>query len=215
MNDNIAKQALARYHAAYDNTVYTGLRQRVIRDTVGSDADLELHAGDTAVVDFMNVLIDTCLECCGSSQHAGAHILLARAAAWMKLSDKTTDTVHRYLLTFQQTGINAADDFAAIAKALTRTYVGQQAIGEASAYANGVHSWQGRTAYHLLVAAEYLAKSAELLLDQYDNNAYLREKLQHGLNRITNALYEGVRHSDKPERFDFNGMYFPTGEDAS
>jgi hypothetical protein len=130
----------------------------------------------------------------------------------MKLSDKTTDTVHRYLLTFQQTGINAADDFAAIAKALIRTYAGQHAIGEASAYANGVHSWQGRTAYHLLVAAEYLTKSAELLLDQYGNDAYLREKLQHGLNRITNALYEGVRYSDKPEIFDFSGTYFPTEE---
>jgi len=215
MNDNTSKQALERYHAAYDNTIYTDIRYHVIRDTVGPDADVELHTGDTAVVDFMNALIDTCLECCGSSQHTGAHILLARSAAWSKLSDETIDAVYTYLLTFQQTGINAADDFAAIAKALTRAYTGQHAIGEASAYANGVHSWQGRTAYHLLVAAEYLAKSAELLLDQYDNDAYLREKLQHGLNRITNALYEGVRHSDKPEMFDFNGTYFPTEEDAS
>jgi len=215
MNDKTSKQALDRYHAAYDNTAYTDIRRRVIGDTVSPDADVELHAGDTVVVDFMNTLIDTCLECCESPQHAGSHILLARAAAWMKLSDKTTDTVHRYLLTFQQTGINAADDFAAIAKALTRTYVGQQAIGEASAYANGVHSWQGRTAYHLLVAAEYLAKSAELLLDQYDNNAYLREKLQHGLNRITNALYEGVRYSDKPDVFDFSTVVFPPRDACS
>jgi len=214
MNDSTSKQALARYHAAYDNTIYTDIRYRVIRDTVGPDADVELHAGDTAVVDLMNALIDTCLECCGSSQHTGAHILMARLAAWSKLSDATIDVVYAYLLTFQQTGINAADDFAAIAKALTRTYTGQQTIGEASAYANGVHSWQGRTAYHLLVAAEYLAKSAELLLlDQYNNDAYLHEKLQHGLNRITNALYEGVRHSDKPEMFDFSGTYFPKEND--
>lgn len=215
MNDSTSKQVLERYHAAYDNTAYTDIRRRVICDTVGPNANVELHAGDTVVVDFMNTLIDTCLECCGSSQHTGAHILLARLAAWSKLSDETIDAVHRYLLTFQQTGINAADDFAAIAKALTRAYTGQHAIGAASAYANGVHSWQGRTAYHLLVAAECLAKSAELLLDQYDNNAYLRGKLQHGLNRITNALYEGVRHSDKPEIFDFSGTYFPTEEDAS
>jgi len=213
MNDNTSKQALARYHAAYDNTIYTDIRYRVIRDTVGPDADVELHTGDTAVVGFMNTLIDTCLECCGSSQHTGTHILLARLAAWMKLSDETLDAVQAYLLSFQQTGINAADDFAAIAVALTRTYAGQHAIGEASAYANGIHSWQGRTAYHLLAAAEYLAKSAELLLDQYDNDAYLREKLQHGLNRITNALYEGVRYSDKPEIFDFSGTYFPNEND--
>ena len=213
MNNNTSKQALERYHAAYDNAVYTELRHHVICDTVGPDADVELHAGDTVVVDFMNDLIDTCLECCGSSQHTGAHTLLARLAAWSKLSDETIDVVHAYLLTFQQTGINAADDFVAIAKALTCTYTGQQAIGAASAYANGVHSWQGRTAYHLLVAAEYLTKSAELLLDQYDNDAYLREKLQHGLNRITNALYEGVRYSDKPSVFDFKGANFPTEED--
>lgn len=213
MNDNTAKQMLERYHAAYDNTIYTEIRRRVICDTVGPTADIELHAGDTAVVDFMNALIDACFECCGSSQHARSHILLARVAAWSRLSNETIDTVHRYLLTFQQTGINTADDFAAIVKALTRTYAGQQAIGEASAYANSVHSWQGRTAYHLLVAAEYLTKSAELLLDQYDNDAYLREKLQYGLNRITDALYEGVRHSAKPDVFDFNGTYFPARKD--
>ena len=213
MNDNTAKQTLGRYHAAYDNTTYTDLRRRVICDIVGPDAKLELHVSDTIVVDIMNALIDTCLECCGSSQHTGAHILLARLAAWSKISDETIDAVHRYLLTFQQTAINAANDFVAIAKALTRAHAGHQAIGEASAYANGVHSWQGRTAYHLLVAAEYMAKSAELLLDQYDNDAYLREKLQYGLNRITNALYEGIRHSHKPEMFDFTGTYFPTEDD--
>jgi hypothetical protein len=201
------QQALARYHAAYDNAIYTDIRRRIIPDTVRDDADFALHAEDTPVVDLMNALMDTCLECAGSPRHNGAHIRLAR------LSDPTLNTIYHYLLTFQQSGLAAAEDFEATGKALIRAYTGQSRIGEAAAYANGVHSWQGRAAYHLLAAAEYLAKSAELLLDRHDDDVYLREKLKHGLNRLTSALYEGVRHADKPERFDFSGTYFPTEAD--
>lgn len=218
------EQALARYHAAYDNVIYTHIRLRVTADaigadaigadTIGADADFARHADDTAVVDFMNTLIDVCLECCGSNRHSGAHIRLARLASWTKLSQATINTVYQYLLLFQRAGISAAEDFESIAKGLARVYVGQMEVSMAAAHANGVHSWQGRAAYQLLVAAEYLAKSAELLLERHDDDAYLREKLKHGLNRITGALYEGVRYADKPALFEFNGTYFPRETDG-
>ena len=208
------ERALARYHTAYDNVIYTYIRHQVIADTIGADADFARHADDTAVVDFMNTLIDVCLECCGSDRHSGAHIRLARLASWSKLSQATINTVYQYLLIFQQAGINAAEDFESIAKSLARVYAGQMEISMSAAHANGVHSWQGRTAYQLLVAAEYLVKSAELLLDRHDEDAYLREKLMHGLNRITGALYEGVRYAEKPSLFDFSRTYFPRETDV-
>lgn len=198
------EQALARYNAAYDNATYRDIRRRITIDT-------SLNEGDAAVVDLMNTLIDTCIACCGSPLYGDAHIRLARLAAWARLSDPTLNTIYHYLLTFQQTGLTAAEDFQAIAKALTDIAAEQSRIGEAAAQANGVHSWQGRTAYHLLAAAEYLAKSAELLLDQTGSDTYLHEKLKHGLNYINSALYEGVRHADKPELFDFSNMNFPKG----
>jgi hypothetical protein len=43
--------------------------------------------------------------------------------------------------------------------------------------------------------------------------AYIREKLQSGLRRLTGALYEGVRHSGHPGLFDFSSTYFPTERD--
>ena len=213
MNTNISKSVLEQYHAAYDNSVYTSIRFRFIQETVGEDVDVDLHAYDTAVVDFMNTLIDTCFECCASPNYAGSHIILARAAAWSKLSPETVEKIYYYLTTFQQVGIVAADDFLSITRALTCAYAVQDRLREASAYANRVHSWQGRAAYHLLVAAEYLTKSVELLLDQYDNASYLNEKLEHGIIRMTSALHEGIRYSDRPQYFDFKNHRFPSKSD--
>jgi hypothetical protein len=54
----------------------------------------------------------------------------------------------------------------------------------------------------LLAASDYLVQAAAQLL-QHGDAGYTREKLQSGLRRITGALHEGVRHSERPEMFDF------------
>ena len=64
-------------------------------------------------------------------------------------------------------------------------------------------------AYQLLAASDYLVQAAvQLLID--GNEAYIREKLQSGLQRISGALLEGTRHSEHPEMFDFSTTRFPT-----
>ena len=54
---------------------------------------------------------------------------------------------------------------------------------------------------------------AAILLLAHEDDGYIREKLHKGLNRITGALYEGIRHSPQPEHFNFRSTYFPTEKD--
>lgn len=91
---------------------------------------------------------------------------------------------------------------------MLRAYSGLDDIKTATAHANGVHSWQGRMAYELLAAVDYLTQTATQMLAHGDEN-YAREKLHKGLNRITGALYEGIRHSEQPTLYNFKFTYFP------
>ncbi|MBN8590634.1 MAG: hypothetical protein J0M33_02705 [Anaerolineae bacterium] len=43
--------------------------------------------------------------------------------------------------------------------------------------------------------------------------SYIREKLKQGVERITSALYEGIRHSEQPAMFDLTSTYFPSEAD--
>ena len=105
------------------------------------------------------------------------------------------------------------DDFEATAKGMLRAYSGLDDLKTATAHANGVHSWQGRMAYELLAAVDYLTQTAIQMLAHGDES-YAREKLHKGLNRITGALYEGIRHSDQPTLYNFKSTYFPDERDA-
>jgi hypothetical protein len=67
-------------------------------------------------------------------------------------------------------------------------------------------------AYDLLSAADYLVQTAIQLLSD-DNQSYIREKLQLGLKRIMGALHEGIRHSKRPNLFDFSDSHFPAEQD--
>lgn len=188
------QKALARYHAIYDNAAYTHIRCAVISDVVGTDADPTEYETQPAVVDLMNRLIDTCLEACGAAHYAGAHIGLAQIAAQVSLREATITAIHRYLRTFQRTTHDIADDFQAITHTLQQMSILRGTLQSATSTASTVHSWQGRTAYHLLAAASSLITSAEILLIQ-DDADYLQEKIQHGLAHLGYARAEVVRHA--------------------
>ena len=53
--------------------------------------------------------------------------------------------------------------------------------------------------------------AVQLLID--GNLSYIREKLHHGLQRLTGALHEAVRSSPRPDRFDFSETVFPDTDD--
>ena len=138
------------------------------------------------------------------------------ADAWLKLATfcgqngiriATIDCIYSYLLTYQQPGDNTADDFQLTAKALLKAYELSDPLKVAVSCTNGVHGWRGRMAYQLFAASDYLVQAAVQLL-MHGNEAYIREKLHHGLQRLTRALHEGERHSEHPELFYFSQTRF-------
>ena len=205
--------ALAAYHAAYNNEGYTAIRTAIIVDIFGSQADPARHADHSTVIDLMNALIDTCLLRCGYPAEDPAHITLARMTVDARLSQNTIVLMSDYLHRFADSGITPADDFHAVAVALRQGNAAQRPLLEAVAHANAVHSWQGRAAYHLLAAADYLVQAALQLLVQ-GHPAYIGEKLGYGVRRLTNALEEGLRHSERPEPFDYSATDFPGTHDS-
>jgi len=124
----------------------------------------------------------------------------------------TIDAIHAYLLIFQQPRDNRAGDFELTAKALRKIYESTDPLQAAVSCANSVHGWQGRAAYELLAAASFLTQAAAQLLMQ-GNLSYIIEKLSHALKRITSALHEGLRHSERPNFFDFSSTCFPAEQD--
>ncbi|MBK8139501.1 MAG: hypothetical protein KA401_01965 [Anaerolineae bacterium] len=89
---------------------------------------------------------------------------------------------------------------------MLRDYNRLDDLKTATSCANGLHSWQGRAAYELLHAVEYLILAATVLLQRGDE-AYIREKLHMGLNRITSAFYEGIRQVSSPRPITSKALF--------
>ena len=196
--------ALDRYHQHFDSEQYNSLAE-LFASTLYADRD------DPRVVSTLNLLIDTCLELCKSPTQTGAWLKLGVFCGQNGVSKYVVEATVRYLRRFAEEDTRI-DDFECVAQGLLRAYSAQDELQSATAHANGIHSWQGRSAYELLVAADYLTQAAIQLM-QHEDGEYLHEKLKFGLSRITGALYEGIRHSDTPEQFDFHSAYWPQVSD--
>jgi len=197
--------ALSRYNRLFDNQQYSAIADRIA-------VDLRAPRDSVRVSDVMNEVTDVALSLNGHSHYAGAWLKLATFCGQNAVSIPTIDAIYTYLLIYQQPGDNRAEEFELTAKALLKAYETQDTLKAAVSCANGIHGWRGRMAYDLLAASDYLVQAAVQLL-MHGNLSYICEKLQSGLRRITGALYEGVRHSERPELFNFSTTYFPTEQD--
>ncbi len=197
--------ALKRYNSLFDNQQYSA-----IADCIA--VDLRAPRDSVRVSDVMNEATNVALSLNGHSHYADAWLKLATLCGQNAVSIPTIDAIYTYLLIYQQPGDNRAEEFDLTAKAMLKSYEGMDALKAAVSCANGIHGWRGRMAYDLLVASDYLVQAAVQLLI-HGNLSYLCEKLQSGLRRISGALYEGVRHSERPELFNLSTTYFPTTHD--
>jgi hypothetical protein len=202
---NTTQQALSRYNRLFDNQPYSAIASQIA-------ADLRVERESDRTADAMNLVTDTALSLCHHPHYELAWLKLATFCGQNAIRVLTIDAIYTYLLLFQQPGDTHADDFECTAKALLKAYETTDTLRAAVSCANGVHGWQGRMAYELLAAADYLTQAALHLL-MHGNLSYIAEKLQSGLRRVTGALYEGVRHSERPDLFDFSLTYFPTERD--
>jgi hypothetical protein len=199
--ETITQQALNRYNRLFDNGQYTAIATMFA-------ADLRSDRESSRVADAMNLVTDTALALCQHPHYEQACLKLATFCGQNAITIPTIDAIYTYLLLYQQVKDTRADDFEGTAKALLKSYESMDTLRAAVFCANGVHGWRGRMAYELLAAADYLTQAAVQLL-MHGNLSYIREKLQSGLRRLTGALYEGVRHSESPDAFDFQSTHFP------
>jgi hypothetical protein len=193
--------ALAHYNCLFDNRKYQAVAARLA-------ADLRVDRASVRAADGMNLITNTALNLVNHPHYTDAWLRLATFYGQNGVSIATIDLTYRYLQIFQQRKDTRADDFMFTAKALLKSYAASDPLKGAVSCANGIHGWRGRMAYQLLAASDYLVQAAtQLLID--GNLSYIREKLHHGLQRLTGALYEGVRHSKRPYLFDFSETGFP------
>lgn len=197
--------ALDCYNRLFDNAQYSAIADQIATD---------LRAGrDTVrVSDAANLVTNAALGLANHPHYTDAWLRLATFCGQNAITIPTIDAIYTYLLIFQGPGDTRAEDFEMTAKALLKAYEAGDTLRAAVSCANGVHGWRGRMAYELLAAAGYLVQAATQLL-LHGNLSYIREKLHAGLRRITGALYEGIRHSERPDLFDFSTTYFPTRHD--
>lgn len=198
-------QALARYNSLFNNQHYQAIAAQLA-------IDLHLERDSMRVSDTMNEVTNVALSLVGHSHYADAWIKLATVCGQNGISIVAIDMIYNYLLIYQQPSDTRADDFQMTAKCLLKVYESADTLRAAVSCANAVHGWRGRMAYDLLSAADYLTQTAVQLLSD-GNQSYIREKLQHGIRRITGALHEGIRHSKRPNLFDFSNTHFPTEQD--
>jgi hypothetical protein len=199
--ETITQQALNRYNRLFDNGQYSAIAGLFA-------ADFRSDRESNRVADAMNLVTDTALALCQHPHYEQAWLKLAAFCGRNAVTIPTIDAIYTYLLLFQQAKDTRADDFEGTAKALLKAYETTDTLRAAVSCANGVHGWRGRMAYELLAAADNLTQAAVQLL-MHGNLAYIREKLQSGLRRLTGALYEGVRHSESPNAFEFQNTHFP------
>jgi hypothetical protein len=199
------ESALVRYHAAFDNVLYSAIAEFIA-------SNLNAERDDPRVTEMMTLLQDACLELCEHPDSAGALHRLAVSCGQSFLSRYTIEAVNRFLRQFVDDEDPRIADFEGTAGAMLNAYSGRDDLRTAAAHANGVHSWQGRAAYDLLVACDFLTLAAIQLLAHGDAS-YIREKLKHGVERITSALYEGIRYSEQPAMFDLTSAHFPSEVD--
>lgn len=203
------QHALARYNSLFDNQQYQAIAHSIADD-------LRVERDSTKVADHMNAITDVALSISGHSHYTDAAVKLAALCGQNGIRIDgiriaTIDRIYTYLLTYQQPGDTTADDFQLTAKALLKAYELSDPLKAAVSCTNGVHGWRGRMAYQLLAASDYLVQAAvQLLID--GNLSYIREKLHHGLQRLTGALHEAVRYSPRPELFDFSTTRFPNDD---
>lgn len=204
MTHDLSAAAMQRYHERFDSKLYNTMAE-LLASNLNADRD------DERVVSIVVAAQNGGLELCEHPDLAGSLHTLAVQCGRSFLSVHTIDAIWRFLRAFNEDDTRL-DDFEATAKAMLIAYRALEDLKTAIAHANGVHSWQGRMAYDLLAAVDLLTLSAITLLAHHDET-YTHEKLHAGLNRITSALYEGIRHSEQPRLFNFKSVYFPDERD--
>lgn len=192
--------AYARYHSLYDNDQYRTVNQLVAEE-------LAIKQDSEVASDVANLITDAALGLCGHDAFTGACNQLALFCGSNNVSPVVIEAIYRYLLVFQQAKDRRADDFEALAKTLFYLQTITQSVQTAVAHASDIHSWEGRTGYHLLASAGQLLQTTHALLTNASAD-YAQEKLKKSITQLNYALNEAAKN----ETAGFSGVTFPTSK---
>ncbi len=201
------EQALASYHAAYDNHAYHALCDELVW-LLGAGSDLSDDAL-RQTPDYLvltNLLIHTALEICGHPAYHGEGWQLATSLHAVTTPRRhsgalTPEDIHRF---FQQVDGYLGIYRAAMRQQVTATVsataldLARQLTDTALQHTTTLPHWQGRTAYHLTAASAGLLHTAHILLAQPfspSRAGYAAEKLRRACHDLAFALHEIVQFS--------------------
>jgi len=204
-----SEQALAQYHAVYDNDAYRALTDELTTVlAAGSDLTETAIRNTPDYITLSNLIINTALGCCGYGLHAHdgwqlatslQAVLQPRLAAGHLTANDIQDFMdlldgyfglYRHAMRELHTTISQDNHH----KATLHGEAAWRSSEDAMRISNGLSGWRGRTAYHLSSAATSLLRTAHLLLEYPHDNipkshwSYVAEKFGRAMRDLSDAV---------------------------
>lgn len=196
LSDNLIQQASARYHARYSDATYKIIQRAVIADLYESfdkpnwEEHFEMRLSQPTPNRLMNSITDAASEICQWPGFENKLIPLARELVLQQVSWVTIQLILEYLHRFEDAGDTGSADLCATVQVMQFILKAQPVLQEAAASAGDIHTSRGRAAHALLVAAEQLARTANLLVSGEGDPSYISEKIIHAVGCITSSQQE-------------------------
>lgn len=162
MSDKRTQTALDHYHACYRNETY-----QAFRAALTTDFHLRNGFTESDAIGWMNWLTDAALSVSGHPYYADS---AQRFAVELGQADASIETIRAaitHLRSFEQTGQQLVDDVevtALLVKVLERA---PHHLPTAIESATVGHLPQHRAAVHLLLAADFLIRTAHIVLSRH------------------------------------------------
>jgi hypothetical protein len=195
--------ALAQYHLAYDNNLYTA----------ATNAVAEICSKETPeYARIANLITDAALEVCGHPSHHGIGWTLALELRAISEDANTLNAViaavDAYLGCFRNQMQTSREilQHDPVSNASFQLDSALHLAEEAVSSVSEIPYWSGRTAYHLTAAGTGLLRTAAILLRQGNDPSrstlnYAAEKFSRALRDLHYGLGETANQPSMPDSF--------------
>lgn len=167
---DLIQQASDRYHAHYSDVSYKSIQRAIIADLYGAvdtpnwEQLFDVRLSYTIPNRLMNMITDAASEICQWPGFQGSLPRLVQELVLQRVSWATIQLIADYLHRFEAPRETWSADLLTTIQVTHFILRAHPVLQEAVASASEIHSWQGRAAHDLLVAAEQLIRASQLLL---------------------------------------------------
>ena len=180
------------YLKHYDNAASRAILALIERDiTYGTHLDLNtsnwLQRNDI-ISTLINLVINSAMEASGEHPIKPNQTSKLAELSARYLCDDTIEAIAQYLARFDEQHLHVDSDFRHLVEALSLLQRLPHDLDEPLDHTCDLHSKEGRSGYHLLLASKHLITAATLILSGADQDDYLKEKLTRGMTALHDAL---------------------------